>query len=101
MKMPSDNRSFLYWATMAAVVVFAVFAYLIAIVLLPLATIVLLLAYFDRKLHPRSETPGILASLVMPAGMVLNVVALPIGICWLWMFGNTARPSLPERQQSE
>lgn len=72
---------------MAAVVVFVVFAYIIAIVLLPLATIVLLLAYFYRKLHPHGETPGILASLVMPAGMVLNVVALPIGICWLWVFG--------------
>jgi hypothetical protein len=101
MKLPSDKRSFLYWATMAGVVVFVVFAYIIAIVLLPLATIVLLLAYLDRKLHLRGESRGILASLVMPAGMVLNVVVLPIGICWLWVFGNTAKPSLPERQQSE
>jgi hypothetical protein len=94
------KQSWLYWPIMAAIVVCAVLAYLVSLLLLPLASVVLLLAGLDRKLRPDNESPNVLTGLVFPAGMILNIVVLPIGICWLSLFGEGTHPAAPNRHQA-
>ncbi|HTQ38345.1 MAG TPA: hypothetical protein VMJ32_04920 [Pirellulales bacterium] len=89
---------------LAQVALFALFcvAVVLGILLLPLAAIVLLVAWIQRKRHPDgaerstgkvkavAEMVWLLA--VMGAGMVLNIVVLPIGLFWYWIRGKPLPP---------
>ena len=73
-----------------------IFVYLAALIAAPIAIVVLLVAGMSRWLKPdESEKEVSMAGLiwvfvVFSAGMVLNVIFLPIWLCWQWIAGGDA-----------
>ena len=70
-------------------------AFVVAILLAPFATLVLLIAVVARRMNPDGEGDASKAWLfvVMGAGMVLNAIVLPIFLVWNWVIGKPSPPS--------
>lgn len=84
-----------------ATVFLAVAVYVVAILLLPLAAVVVLVSIILRKFDSSDdsgddENPSMVwAFAVMAAAMVINIAVLPIGLFWDWLLGKPS-PSSPE-----
>jgi hypothetical protein len=74
-------------------IMFVVLVFLAAIPFAPLAALVLLIANVSRRLNPDDEFSTAWLFVVMGAGMVINIIALPPCLFWSWITGKQAPPS--------
>jgi hypothetical protein len=68
-------------------------AFCIGLIFAPLAAIVLVVQWGLRRINERyPSSPQLPMGLVLAAGMVANLVVLPVGLFWGWVCGKELGP---------